>query len=171
RHHAGEPARLRRAMDRPLSDHGPAPGKGWVPLDAGWRAGEFCVDWCHLGDAPLREPFFDDTLAKCLALPFNQLFRPRTAIAALGDWARSEPGLAPSGFIFHMSRCGSTLVAQMLAALARSVVLAEAGPIDAVLRAADGREAPDDDRRALWLRWMVSALGQRRRGDEDRLFI
>ena len=44
----------------------------------------------------------------------------------------AEPGLAPSGFVFHMSRCGSTLVSQMLARAAGD---------DRALRAAAARRA------------------------------
>jgi len=65
---------------------------------------------------------------KTLNTPFNQLFCDRTPLAALGDYAASNPGIAPDGFIFHVSRCGSTLVSQMLAALPDSIVLSEAGP-------------------------------------------
>jgi hypothetical protein len=64
-----------------------------------------------------------------------------------------------------MSRCGSTLIAQMLAAVARNIVISEARPIDQVLRAS-GTEA----QRIEWLRWTVSALAQPRAG-EDRCFI
>jgi hypothetical protein len=68
---------------------------------------------------------------------------------------------SPAGFIFHMSRCGSTLVAQMLAGLESTLVISEAGPIDAILRAGGG------DR----LRWIVSALGQRRRAAQTHLVV
>jgi hypothetical protein len=36
----------------------------------------------------------------------------------------------PDGFVFHMSRCGSTLVAQMLAVVPDHVVVSEAEPLD-----------------------------------------
>src|SRR6185369_5327085 len=80
-------------------------------------------------------------------------------------------GIAPQGFIFHMSRCGSTLVSRMLGSLPRSIVLSEAGPIDSVLRA--GFRAPSlaEAEHVSWLRGMVSALGQRRAPDDNRLFI
>src|SRR5678816_558328 len=68
--------------------------------------------------------------------------------------------------IFHMSRCGSTLVAQMLAALERNIVISEARPIDQVLGA-----KVDEERRIAWLRWIVNALAQRRRPAEEFFFI
>jgi hypothetical protein len=63
------------------------------------------------------------------------------------------------------------LVSQILAALPGSVVLSEAGPIDSVLRAQFRDPSLSEATRSDWLRWVVSALGQRRSGDETRLFI
>lgn len=151
---------------------------GWVPIRVYTERGRPVVDWCHLGEDRFTEPFFDDTIQRCLRRPFNLLFRHQTPIDALGEWQALRAGLPPAGFIFHMSRCGSTLIAQMLAALPQNVVISEAGPIDAMLRGtfhdSDGApEVPDvtDSRRVAWLQWLISALGQRRRGDETHLFI
>jgi hypothetical protein len=66
-----------------------------------------------------------------------------------------------------MSRCGSTLVSRMLAALPENLVISEAGPLDVLARAVS---IPEPER-AEWLRWMVSALGQKRSGLETRYFI
>jgi hypothetical protein len=78
----------------------------------------------------------------------------------------SDGGRPPSGFIFHTSRCGSTLIAQMLAALPRALVISEAAPIDDVIQA--GREIPGltPIEHAGWLREIVTALGQRRDGED-----
>ena len=74
-------------------------------------------------------------LDQCGRLPFNLLFPRRTPVEVLTRWREERPGLAPTGFVFHLSRCGSTLVSQMLAALPQNVVLSEAGPINDALRA------------------------------------
>ena len=70
-----------------------------------------------------------------------------------------------------MSRCGSTLVSQMLAALPSNIVVSEASPIDTVVQA--GRWRPDlsEDRQALWLNSIIGALGQKRSGNEQRYFV
>lgn len=144
---------------------------GWIPIRIYWKERRPLVDWCWVGPRRFSEPFFDHTIDACLRLPFSNLFRPQTSIEVLRERHEIEPGLQPRGFIFHMSRCGSTLVSQMLAALPRNVVISEAGLIDSVLRA-KFREPPiTEDERAEWLRWTVSALGQRRNGDEEGLFI
>src|SRR5688572_7060783 len=108
---------------------------GWVPFRLFSRGGEPWVDWVHLGDARFTEPFFEQTIRRCLRHPADALFRHQTPLTALSELYRQRPGLTPAGFVFHWSRCGSTLVAQMLAALEQSTVISEAGPLDAVLRA------------------------------------
>ena len=55
-------------------------------------------------------------------------------MSALEELNERSAGLAPSLFLFHVSRCGSTLISQMLAALPQNVVISEAGPMDAILR-------------------------------------
>ena len=144
---------------------------GWVPIRIFWERDAAFVDWGYIGDKRFTEPFFSDTIERCLGNPANLLFRHQTPVETLAEWREASPGPPPKGFIFHMSRCGSTLVAQMLAALPRTVVISEAGPIDSVLRANFRDPALTDDRRAQWLQWMVSALGQPRKGDENGLFI
>ena len=106
----------------------PLPPKGWLPVRASWHANQLYVHWSYFGDRPLREPFFESEIHRANFKPFNRLFRYSTPIAKLGDWLREHPALPPSGFIFHMGRCGSTLVSQMLAAIARSRRHLGAGP-------------------------------------------
>ena len=145
--------------------------EGWVPFRLYWQAGEPGVEWLYLGANPFRDPFFEETMYFAAQTPFNSLFRFRTPIEALAEWHALSPGLRPAGFVFHLSRCGSTLVTRMLASLPRNLVLSEPGVLDSILRShARAPEAPPE-RRAMWLRWLVSALGQPRTGLERRLFI
>lgn len=155
-------------MDR-LTDLGQL--EGWVPARFFWRDGKPIVDWCYLGKQRFEAAFFEQTIGKCMARPFNLLFRKQTPIEILEEWHQTRPGLKPTGFIFHMSRCGSTLVSQMLAALPTNIVISEARPIDATVRAQFTSTETTDDQRIAWLRWMVSALGQRWLGGEQHLFI
>ena len=129
------------------------------------------LDWAYLGRRRLLEPFFDESVLRCMSKPFNRLFDYSTPIDALAGWLKQHPGLPPTGFIFHMSRCGSTLVAQMLAAMARNIVISEAGPIDAVVQARRNQPDFDEEQHAVWLRWIIGALGQPRSGGERHVFI
>jgi hypothetical protein len=133
---------------------------GWTPIRVGWQGGRPVVDWCHTEGVAFTEPFFDETIQRCLRHPFRLLFRHQTTIEQVGRFVADHPGLPPAGFVFHMSRCGSTLVSQMLAAVPEHLVLSEPGPIDSVLRAGGVRADQTDDDRSTWLRWIVSALSQ-----------
>jgi hypothetical protein len=164
---------LAAAMELPRQADNPArlPPQGWLPMRAHWRDGELWLDWSYVGSRQLREPFFDETVGRCAARPLNRWLRYASPVRTLPSWLNQHPGLPPTGFIFHMSRCGSTLAAQMLAAVADNVVLAEAAPIDAVVQARATLPDLDDDTHADWLRWIVGALGQPRGGAERHLFV
>ncbi len=156
-----------------LADDGCArlPPRDWLPARARWQDRELKVDWAYLGSRPLRKSFFEQSVARCLSKPFNRLFRYSTPIDAMAGWLREHPCLPPAGFIFHMSRCGSTLVSQMLAAIPRNVVVSEASPIDAVVQAKRNRPDLGDEQHTAWLRWMIGALGQARSGEERHVFV
>ena len=145
--------------------------QGWIPIRLYWNENQPLIDWCWVGTRRYTEPFFDHTIDACLRLPFATLCRPQTPVKMLGDRHAINPGLQPTGFIFHMSRCGSTLLAQMFASLPKNVVISEAGTIDSVLRGNLRVRSLSDADRIDWLKWTVSALAQRRSGDEEQLFI
>ncbi|MGB7924194.1 MAG: sulfotransferase [Pyrinomonadaceae bacterium] len=145
--------------------------RGWMPVRLYWQQSRPMVDWCYLGTRRFTEPFFEQTIDECLRRPFNLLFRHQTPVEALAQSQEFEPGLSPTGLIFHMSRCGSTLVTQMLASLPQNIVISEAGTIDTVLRANFLNAGVTGEQQLDWLRWMVSALARRRHEQESHLFI
>lgn len=80
------------------------------------------------------EPFQDQYLARCRqGSVFNQLVQPRTALAPLLSASADEAAGAPAGFIFHLSRCGSTLLSGCLAELDDTSVLSESPLLTALL--------------------------------------
>lgn len=129
---------------------------GWVPINIGWRTTGPFADWCHVGDARFTEPFFEHTIERLLRNPATLVFRHETPLDVLADWPATEPG----GFIFHMSRCGSTLLGRMLAASPRNIVISEAPPVDAILRANQWDPDADDTRRIAWLRGLLGAYAR-----------
>lgn len=147
------------------------PAQGWMPIRAYWQDDQPWLDWAHIEQVRFTEPFFDQTIRRCLAKPFNLVFQHRTPIAALRDWHEASPRTGPSGFIFHMSRCGSTLVAQMLAALPQHVVLSEPPPIDGVLETKYRPGGTSEALRLVWLQWLIGAMAHRRSAVERHVFI
>ena len=136
---------------------------GWVPTRIVWHGSDPAVEWSHLGDRRFAEPFFEQTVRRCRQ-------RREMSIDTLRE-REPHPGIAPTGFVFHMSRCGSTLISQMLASRREHIVISEADPIDAVLRARLRHPGVSDDQRTTWLQGLVNAFGQPREGGEHRLFV
>ena len=143
----------------------------WVPAAIRWNDAAAMVEWCHLGDLRLIDPFFEQTVDRAMRQPFNLLFSHRTPLDALADDSGETPELNLAGLIFHMSRCGSTVVSRMLAALERNVVLSEPGPLDQIVRLPLRAPNLPSDRLISLTRAVVAALGRRRRAAERDLFI
>jgi hypothetical protein len=70
-----------------------------------------------------------------------------------------------------MSRCGSTLTAQMLAALPANLVFSEPEPIDNILNLHFKHPHITEEQRVLWLRALVNVLTWRRSPAERNVFI
>jgi hypothetical protein len=147
------------------------PPPSWLPIHVAAADGGVFVDWAHLGAAPLNEPFFEQTIRRALARPFNRVFRYCMTMDDFVAPAARGQSVMPSGFIFHMSRCGSTLVSQMLAALPSNLVISEAAPIDAAVQL--DRIAPDlpAERRLDALAAMIAAFGRFRRAETRHYVI
>lgn len=127
--------------------------------------------WMDMTDVGLSEPFFQQTVERAKADGSNrrEFF---TEFDALLQMEKLLDSVQPTGFIFHSSRCGSTLVANACRAITNSIVLSEANAIDKLI----ARFITDvgDVKATLYsvfLRGVVQALAQRRKGNEQHLFI
>lgn len=110
--------------------------RGWLPYQL--RPGLETVDcrWFYVGEMRFTEPFFEDTISRCLSLPENSFGPPRiTRLDQLPEIASAIDALEPSAFVFHVSRCGSTLVSQLLGLDEACVTLSEVPFFDQLLRA------------------------------------
>ena len=143
----------------------------WMPAMIRWTADGPVVDWCHLGEARFTDPFFEQTIAGAMEHAFNLLFRHHTPLVDFAASTDAKPELRLAGLIFHMSRCGSTVISQMLAALPRNVVLSEPALIDQILRLPTRLPNVSQDELVRCLRGLVAALGRRRQAAERDLVI
>jgi hypothetical protein len=136
----------------------------WTPIRLILQPPEPAVEWCDLRGIRFTEPFFDQTILRWTQGPDA---RPvlRTSLRELAA-LDGEPSLDPAGFIFHLSRCGSTLASRLLSTLPGVVVSAEPGPINALLELDPA--IVDEAARAGVLRLLIRALGRIRAGDETR---
>jgi hypothetical protein len=121
------------------------------------------VDWADLGTVRFSEPFFHQTINRW-ASGDPQPRLVRTTLEALADFDNAL-GHDPCGLIFHMSRCGSTLVSRLLGTIPQTLTISEPQPLNALLSGA----VPGADETALAqaVRCMVRALGGRRFGEQS----
>jgi len=139
----------------------------WTPVRLDFSGPAPAVFWADLSAERFVEPFFDQTVARWASGPRA---RPlvRTGLDALAA-LDGEPSLEPAGMIFHLSRCGSTLVSRLLGSLPGVVVAAEPAPLNALLGLNPDRV--DEARLVGVVRLLVRALGRCRHGDERRLVL
>ena len=145
--------------------------RSWLPVDAILSQGRPAIEWLNMSGVVLAEPFFHQTVDRVKETAVAPLI---TDLDELIRLERVTDSLRPSGFIFHSSRCGSTLVANACRALRDSLVVAEAPVLDKLI----SRFFTDTDEAgtkelvySVFLKAAVSALGQRRFGTERHYFI
>jgi hypothetical protein len=143
--------------------------KNWIPCKLVTVNDTLCCKWLFVGDAPFTAPFFDETISACRSLPENSRMRSSiSSTAVLPQWAPEISAVSPKAIIFHISRCGSTLVSQLLALQQANIVLSEVPFFDELLRL--GIKDNKEDTIAL-LKAAVQLYGAKRNKKSENLFI
>jgi hypothetical protein len=112
------------------------PFTGWIPVKLYPQNDSLLCRWLYVGNKDFSEPFFDETILTCRSLhPQNwHLQRSMSTTNILPDWAKEIESIKPTAFIFHISRCGSTLISQMLGMQPSNIILSEVPFFDDLLR-------------------------------------
>jgi len=111
---------------------------GWLPVEIGLDlqpavVQEALVRWMEFGSTPLTEPFLNHTIEKLrAATPAAREIE--TDLDTMVRLSSRLPEVRPAGFIFHISHCGSTLIANAMKTAGRAVVVSESRPVSALLR-------------------------------------
>jgi len=144
--------------------------KGWMPVDAVVVEGRPGLSWMDMAGVSLSEPFFQQTVERARRDDRRELF---TEFDVLLELEKQLESVAPTGFIFHSSRCGSTLVANACRAVSDSIVLSGANAIDKLSARfiTDVDNTVKESLYSVFLRGVVHALAQRRTADAQHLFI
>lgn len=146
--------------------------KNWVPYKLSINDNEALTRWLFLGDIKIDKPFFTDTISECQKLPSNSKFlKGVSSLDLLPEWASHLESVPPSVFIFHISRCGSTLLSQLIALDERHIVLSEVPFIDQLFRMQYQVPNPSLTSIDTFVRSAISIYGQKRSGIETNLFI
>ncbi len=143
----------------------------WTPFCISHDEQANAVDWFYRGDIRFDDPTYGDTMQRCANHPFNLIFTRKTPLDALDECTQGERSLPPAGFLFHLSRCGSTLVSRAFNHRRDTLVLSEAGPINDVLQLSRRDPSLTHEQTRSHLFNLVRALGRTRDAQERHLFI
>ena len=131
--------------------------KSCLPIDALIQNGKPQIEWLDLTGIDFREPFFNQTVerARTLRPEVKSVFSDLDALLQINN---VTAGHQPTGFIFHTSRCGSTLVANACRALDASRVIAEPPVVDKLVSRLFTDAEPDSAKELLYLTLIRAAI-------------
>lgn len=150
-----------------------SPIANWIPFQLSHSSPhEWIVKWMDLRDIRIIHPFFDETIQVCR---FRQLERSQlvslSSTSFLTEVSEDLLSLEPSSFIFHVSRCGSTLLSQAFSAPDENIVIAEAPLLDEILRADEKQSEINLSTQEAWFRSAIKLMGQQRNFKETDYII
>lgn len=145
----------------------------WYPAEIVNIADEPICRWLNLEAIEFDDPFFYETLLKGKVSPLNNPRNPSSSVLDVLPMWRSEfeETIAPSLFIFHISRCGSTLISQILGLSDENIVLAEPPFIDQLLRSFTLERWMADSALQEILKAAIAFYGRKRKEANQRLII
>ncbi|WP_019990035.1 hypothetical protein [Rudanella lutea] len=145
---------------------------GWIPTALVPNSPELYCRWQWVGGHPFDAPFFDETLRRCLSEPQNSgRYQTLSTLDSLVEMAQSLAAVEPTAFIFHVSRCGSTLLSQLLCLDQTNIVLSEMPLLDELLFLPKRHPQLTPDQQETYIRAVLTLVGQPRTGHEKRLFV
>jgi hypothetical protein len=112
---------------------------GWLPVEIRLDTrlphliNTATVKWMKLTGVSFSEPFYGQTIMRARSAD-ARLMEIETGLHAISRAARAQPHCKPAGLIFHISRCGSTLLSNCLRSATDTLVLSEAHPIVSLTR-------------------------------------
>ncbi len=142
--------------------------RGLIPI--GLNLEERQLIWRDLDHYHPYEGFFRNTIKSINALqPLvtkqTQIDYFTTDVAVLHSSAVVRDSIYPSGFIFHMGRCGSTLLAKALARSRSNLIFSEAAPHNMIWPYLGGQQLAaieKSDANLNLYRNLILAMGRRR---------
>ncbi|MCU0324308.1 MAG: hypothetical protein MUF45_03515 [Spirosomaceae bacterium] len=145
--------------------------KNWIPYQIDLNSLPLRVKWIFIGNKTFTEPFFHETTSKCRVFEENQ--NPiYSSLEELISQSTTFEYLEPTCFIFHVSRCGSTLLTQLLSIDPQNIVVSEPPILDDALRGLDfSASRVDEETQNLAIKAVVNHLGQRRFEQQNNYII
>lgn len=146
--------------------------KNWYPVSLSKDLDKSLCKWIYFADTPLTDPFFEESRSKVMSHQINSKpFRVWSSLQLMQQWAREMESIPPKAIIFHASRCGSTLLAQLLGSNSKHISLAEVPFFDDLLRRYFFAQKEQKEELLQFLESAIHFYGQKRNGIEEQLFI
>jgi hypothetical protein len=151
-------------------DHNPL--NNWYPVKLYQEADELKCQWKYFKGIEFTDPFFNDTILRAgsLEINYNQ-YKPISDLSILTEWADNMNAVEPTLFIFHVSRCGSTLLTQSLGLNDQHIVLSEVPFIDDILKQLTIDEWLINTEYKAILKAAINLYGRRFKVEQEKLFI
>lgn len=161
----------KKTPDRPQVPVAPVLSE-WLPVKILANNTPPLCQWFYFDETQFMEPFYYETLTKISHLPPNKY--PMAALSSLdflAAAASSFDSLVPGAFIFHVSRCGSTLMSQMLSTEQDFIAVSEPPLLDDILRLKYREPAIEQEEIDRAFMAAVDALGRKRKGSEQYFVV
>jgi gluconate kinase len=147
-----------------------SPLANWIPYRLEYIDQDWLVHWLCLGDKRMDDPFFDETIRYCRAMQ-RRVSRFESSSGTELLKANDMTALKPKAFVFHVSRCGSTLLSQAFAQSESCISISEAPLLDEILRSNEHDPSVSNAQREEWFKAALSWMGQLRTGRESSYII
>jgi hypothetical protein len=142
-----------------------------LPYKLQQRDGQLLCHWLNANDNTFTEPFFNETIGKIKSSLRGQYLNSVSELEMLKIWAAEMDAIEPTAFIFHVSRCGSTLLTQLLSTDEQNIVLSEVPFFDNLLRAPYQPTGISKEEAGNLLKAAFKFYGQKRTGNEKHLYV
>lgn len=140
----------------------------WIPYKLIEKDNEIYFEWIYLADIKYADPFFDESIAKCKSHACNsKQFKVVSTVENLIEWSNELISVELKSLVFHVSRCGSTMLSQSLATSSENIMISEAPIIDQILRS----DLFSLEKKTVLLQSVIKLLGQKRFPEQQHLII
>lgn len=143
----------------------------WLPYDLTFEDGNWKCLWIYGGEHHFNEPFFDETIQLLKIKKGSNRFFSCTSLSFLLDTALPSPPVPLTCFIFHVSRCGSTLLSQSLSVDHKHIVISEAPIFDQILRMGELDASISENEIEELFKKTTAWYGQNRTKEYQKYFI
>lgn len=148
------------------------PLANWIPYRLKYDNGAWRLSWLNLDKKRMIEPFFDETINICRSKQRELSgFESCSGTSLLIDAGNTIKHLKPKAIVFHVSRCGSTLLSQALAQSETCITIAEAPLLDEILRSTEIDPEISNLQRESLFKAALNMMGQIRTGNESAYII